>query len=214
MGCLARLGCLIVLVALGVVAWLNRDRWLHRTVAPTPGAAVAAEWSPLTEAGAKRTADALGKLSSPRGPVFVTLAGGDVASYVVLQISKQLPSSADSFAARIKDDKIGVRATMSTKDLGGSAVSDLAALLGDRQRVEMSGTLRVIGKGMAEFVVSAVKIRDVSLPSAVISRLVRPLVKGVRPKGLDENALPVSIPSYIGDVRIANGKITLYKNVQ
>jgi hypothetical protein len=102
---------------------------------------------------------------------------------------------------------------MSTKDLGGSAVGELALLLGDRQRVEMSGTLRVIGKGLAEFLVTDVRIRGVSLPSTVISRLVKPLVHGARPKGLDESALPVSIPSYIGDVRIANGKITLYKNV-
>jgi hypothetical protein len=214
MGCLARIGCVVVLVALGVVAWLNRDRWMRRALPPEAPTLAVSEWMPLTEAGAKRTADALTKLSSTQGPVFVTLGGSDIASYVVLQIVKQLPPSADSFAARIKDDKIGVRATMNTRDLGGSAVSDLAALLGDRQRVEMNGSLRVIGKGMAEFVVTEVKIRDLSLPSAIISRLVGPLVRGPRPKGLDEHALPVSIPSYIGDIRIANGKITLYKNVQ
>jgi hypothetical protein len=168
---------------------------------------------PLTDAGAKRTADALAKLASPRGPVFVTLGGSDVASYMMLQIAKQLPASADSVASRIKNDQISVRANMSTKDLGGSAVGELALLLGDRQRVEMSGTLRVIGKGLAEFLVTDVRIRDLSLPATVISRLVNPLVRGPRPKGLDGNALPVSIPSYIGDVRIANGKITLYKNV-
>jgi hypothetical protein len=213
MSCLARIGCLLVLVAVGVLAWLNRDRWLHRHAPPPPVVAASAEWMPLTDAGAKRTADALAKLSSPRGPVFVTLGGSDVASYVMLQIAKQLPPSADSFASRIKDDQIGVRANMSTKDLGGSAVGELALLLGDRQRVEMSGTLRVIGKGLAEFLVTDVRIRGVSLPSTVISRLVKPLVHGARPKGLDESALPVSIPSYIGDVRIAGGKITLYKNV-
>jgi hypothetical protein len=213
MGCLARAGCVLLLVAAGALAWLNRDRWLHRSLPPEAPTLAVSEWMPLTDAGAKRTADALTKLSSPRGPVFVTLAGSDIASYIVLQIAKQLPPSADSIAARIKDDQIGVRATMNTRDLGGT-VSDLAALLGDRQRVEMSGTLRVIGKGMGEFLVREVKVRDLSLPSAVISRLMKPLVHGVRPRGLDENALPIVIPSYIGDIRIANGKITLYKNVQ
>jgi hypothetical protein len=169
---------------------------------------------PLNDAAAKRTADGLAKLSSPRGPVFVTLGGADIASYVMLQIARQLPPSADSFAARITGDKISVRANMSTRDLGGSAVSELAALLGDRQRVEMSGTLRVIGKGLGEFLVTDVKVRELSLPGPVISRLVNPLVRGQRPRGLDENALPISIPPYIGDIRIVNGKITLYKNVQ
>jgi hypothetical protein len=71
----------------------------------------------------------------------------------------------------------------------------------------------VVGPGLAEFRVQTVKIRDVSLPTSVISQLVASMVRS-RPKGLDENALPVSIPAYIGDVRVAHGKITLYKNVQ
>jgi hypothetical protein len=217
MGCLARAGCLLLIVALGVLAWLNKDRWLHRNATPSaPHAAAAAptDWTPLSDAGAKRTADALGKLSSPRGPVFVTLGGADIASYIVEQLAKQLPPSTDSLAVRVTDDKIAARANMSTKDLGGSEVGGLASLLGDRQRVEMSGTLRVIGKGLAEFVVSDVKVHGISLPSAAISRLIAQFVRAPRPKGLDENALPVAIPSYIGDVRIAKGKITLYKNVQ
>lgn len=211
MSCLARVGCVLLLVALGVGAWLTRDRWLH--TAP-PAEAVVSEWSPLSEAGAKRTTDALAKLSSPSGPVFVTLAGSDVASYVFLQLTKSLPASSDSFAARVRADQISLRASMNTKELGSSALGVLGALLGDRERVEMGGSLRVIGKGVAEFTVTEVRVHDVALPSAVISRLVTPLVKGKRPEGLDANALPLSIPSYIGDVRTTNGKITLYKNVQ
>lgn len=211
MSCLARIGCVVLLVALGVGAWLTRDRWLH--TAP-PADAVVSDWSPLTEAGATKTADALAKLSKPSGPVFVTLAGSDVASYVFLQLTKSLPPSSDSFAARVRNDKISLRASMSTKELGSSVLGVLGSLLGDRERVEMGGSLRVIGKGVAEFNVSEVRVHDVALPTALISRLVVPLVKGKRPAGLDDNALPLSIPSYIGDVRVANGKITLYKNVQ
>ena len=214
MGCIARLGCLLLLVILGVVAWLNRDRWLHRAPAAVPTVSATSDWSPLTDAGAQRTRDALTKLSSPRGPVFVTLGGADVASYIASQIARQMPASSDSFAARVKDDQISVRATMKISELGKSALGVLGSLFGDRERVEMGGTLRVIGKGVAEFLITEVRVHDVALPSAVISRLVSPLVKGARPKGLDDNALPVAIPSYIGDVRVAKGKITLYKNVQ
>jgi hypothetical protein len=212
MSCLARIGCVALLVILGVVAWLTRDRWLNRSLAPT--AAVLSEWSPLTEAGAKRTDDGLARLSSPSGPVFVTLAGSDVASYVFLQLTKSMPASSDSFAARVHDDQISLQASMKTSELGSSVLGVLGSLLGDRERVEMGGSLSVIGKGIAEFRVTEVKVRGMALPSAVISRLVNPLVKGKRPVGLDANALPLSIPSYIGDVRVANGKITLYKNVQ
>lgn len=211
MSCLARVGCLLLIVALGVGAWLTRDRWLHTT---PPAAAPASEWSPLTEGGAKRTATALAKLSGPSGPVFATLAGSDVASYVFLQLAKSMPASSDSFEARVRDDQISLRASMNTKELGSSALGALSSLLGDRERVEMAGSLRVIGKGLAEFRVAEVRVHDLALPSAVISRLVAPLVKGKRPPGLDDNALPLSIPPYVGDVRVANGRITLYKNVQ
>ena len=219
MGCIARLGCLIVLLICGIVAYLTRDRWMDklpwrsphteatRTTADPEG------WVPLTEAGAARTREALKTLSGPRGPVFVTLSGSDVASYVFLQIVKQMPASTDSFAAKVDQDNIRLRARMKTRELGTSVAGVLGALLGDRERVEMGGALRVIGKGVAEFRVNTVKIHDVSLPNAMVTRLVRPLAKAPRPAGLDDNGLPIAIPSYVGDLRVSNGKITLYKNV-
>jgi len=33
-------------------------------------------------------------------------------------------------------------------------------------------------------------------------------------EGIAQNGLPMVMPSYISDVRIANGKITLYKSVR
>jgi hypothetical protein len=217
MRCLGRLGCLIVVLALGVVAFLTRDRWLPYV--PGRGARVEATvtssaWAPLSPAGAQRTRDALAKLASPRGPVFVTLDGSDVASYIFTQMAKDLPVAADSLSARVDLDQVRLRASMKMSDLGSSATGVIGLLLGERERVEMGGTLRVIGPGIAEFRVTDARIRDVSLPSAVISRLVRPLTRKNRPPGLDDNGIPISIPSYIGDVRVANGKITLYKNVQ
>ncbi|MEO5568784.1 MAG: hypothetical protein ABIR92_09840 [Gemmatimonadaceae bacterium] len=234
MGCLLRLGCLVVLLIGGIGAYLTRDKWMDRlpgrsaptessrtTRAPgspsapsSDGVVDARGWAPLTEAGATRTRAALQTLSGPRGPVFVTLSGSDVASYVFLQIAKQMPASTDSFAARVDNDHIRLRARMKTSELGSSVLGVLGSLLGDRERVEMGGTLRVIGKGVAEFRVDDVKVRDISLPDAIITRMVRPLVRSPRPAALDERGLPISIPSYIGDVRVANGRVTLYKNVQ
>jgi hypothetical protein len=218
MGCLARLGCLIMFVILGAVAYFTRDRWMDklpwRSSHPQTTVTAADAWKPLSQAGSNRTREALQKLSTPRGPVFLTLEGSDVASYVFLQIVKQMPASSDSFAARIDGDRIRLRARMRTADLGGAVTGLLGKLLGERERVEMGGTLRVIGKGRAEFRVDDVRIRDVGLPDALITRLVHAVASGPRAAGLDENGLPIAIPPYIGDVRVSNGKITLYKNVQ
>ena len=243
MGCLLRLGCLVVLLICGIIAYLTRDRWMDKlpwrpTQTETPRTTRAPDvpetplpggsprpstasgttptrdgWLPLTEAGAARTREALRKLSGPSGPVFVTLSGGDVASYVFLQIAKQMPASTDSFVARVDGDQVRLRARMKTSELGSSVVGVLGSLIGDRERVEMAGNLNVIGKGLGEFRVRDVRVHNLPLPDAMISRLVKPLVRSPRPPGLDENALPISIPSYIGDVRVSNGRITLYKNV-
>lgn len=229
MGCLLRLGCLIVLLVVGIVAWFTRGQWMHRlpgqapvieapragSATPQPTAAVPAdgEWAPVSEAGAARTRTALSRLQAPGGPVFVTLGGSDVASYILQQIARQMPASADSFAAKVEGDEVRIRASMRLSDFGGAALGALGALLGDRERVELSGRLGVIEPGRGQFRVTGVRIRDMPVPDAVIARLIKPLVREPRLSGLDERGLPISIPSYIGDIRVANGRITLYKNV-
>src|SRR5437868_2856233 len=103
MGCLIRLGCLAVLVVAGVVGWFTRDRWMperfRARLSPPP--AKVAVWEPLTDVGADRTRAALMKLREPHGPVFQTLTGADVASYVFRELAKNLPGVADSIRAAV-----------------------------------------------------------------------------------------------------------------
>ena len=68
MGCIARLGCLVVLAILLVAGWFTRDRWLpeqfrtHASVTPS-SVKSGAGWQPITSAGAERTRVALDKLN-------------------------------------------------------------------------------------------------------------------------------------------------------
>jgi hypothetical protein len=39
----------------------------------------------------------------------------------------------------------------------------------------------------------------------------RQIRRGTRPQGLAENGLPFVVPTYLGDARVANERITLYK---
>ena len=48
----------------------------------------------------------------------------------------------------------------------------------------------------------------------MIPRLVREIDRRPRAGGLADNALPLPVPPYVSDIRIANGKVTLYKNVK
>jgi hypothetical protein len=41
--------------------------------------------------------------------------------------------------------------------------------------------------------------------------LLRQIRRGSMPPGVSESGLPFVVPTYVGDARVANGKITLYK---
>lgn len=218
MGCLARLGCLVLLLCAAAAAWLTKDRWLTRVtgrrVAPAHVAASSPAWESLSQDGSDRTATALQRLSQPRGPVFATLSGADVASYVFLTLSTELPPSTDSLMATVNGDKIALRAIVPLNELSGAgSFGPLARLFGDRAPVQLTGTLKVIRSGLGEFEIQDVTIRTLALPRSMIPQLLTQLSHVPRPAGVDPDALPLAIPPYIGDVRVSRGKITLYKSV-
>lgn len=214
MGCLSRIGCLALLVVIAIAAWLTQDNWMPRLTGHAAPAASGPLWEPITPQGAERTRQLLGRLSRPTGPVFGNLSGGDVASYVYQSLARQLPPSADSIEAAVIGDRLYIRASVLLKDLGGSAsLGPLAGMLGDRERMQFGGTFHVVRPQLAEFEVKDIKIRDLSIPAAMIPRVLQQSERGSRPEGLSPDGLPIVIPAYLGDVRIDNGKVTLYKTV-
>jgi hypothetical protein len=216
MGCIARLGCLVLLAILAVGAWFTRDRWMpesmrSHTVSTTKGPT----WEPLSDAGARRTEAALSKLSQQRGPVFQTLSGADAASYIFRELASRLPQSSDSVQAMVSGDRVAMRANVKLSELGGAgSLGPLGSMLGDREPVQFTGTFRVVKPGLAEFQIQEIKIGAVNLPRGMIPSLIGRFDRGQRPAGLDRDALPLPIPRYVGDIRVANGKITLYKTVE
>jgi hypothetical protein len=83
-------------------------------------------------------------------------------------------------------------------------------LLGDEEEVELRGTLDVPRPGLAQFHVTSFRVRDLPIPSPAIPRLVQQLQRD-RPQGVSADAVAFPVPEYIGDARIANGRVTLYK---
>jgi hypothetical protein len=212
MGCLSRIGCLALLIVIALVAWLTSDRWWPRLTGHAPVTVMAPVWEPITPQGAERTRELLARLSKPTGPVFGNLSGADVASYVFDALAKQLPPSADSVEAAVIGDRLYIRASVRLKDLGGTSVlGPLAGMLGDRERMQFGGTFHVVRPQLAEYQVKDIKIRDFSIPPTMIPRVLRQTERGSRPDGLSPDGLPLVVPSYLGDVRIANGRVTLYK---
>jgi hypothetical protein len=169
-------------------------------------------WKPLTPDAGVRGKRAIEQLSSPKGPVYSTLTPAEVASYVFQTVGKTLPASSDSVEAAVIGDILYVRAIVPTRDIAASgALGPLGGLLNARERISLGGTFRVVRPGLSEFQVREVKLRDFRLPSAAIPRLLQQITKGKRTPGIAADALPVATPKSLGDVRIANGRVTLYR---
>ena len=213
MGCLRRVGCLIVLVAIVIGLWITQDKWMHYVRPGAPRTAtVERVWQPLSPDAAARGKRAIDGLATARGPVYANLTANEIASYVVQAAGGAFPSSADSVEAAVIGDVLYVRAIVPTRDIARSGVlGPLAGLLNERERISLGGSFHVIRPGLSEFQLRDVKLRDFSVPRRAIPRLVQQITKGKKTAGVAEDALPVPTPASLADVRIANGRVTLYK---
>jgi hypothetical protein len=225
MSCLSRIGCLTVLVVGGAGAW-----WLYggsmpaslgkivsapntpTAVAPPSKRAIA--WASLRdEVGS--TSDVLGKLSQKSGPAYVTLTAPEVAAVLSNSLGGILPSAISTAQVAIDDDVLRVRAPAPRKALGTNIIPGLVGgLLGDRDTVEVGGSLEVVRPGVGQFRVREMRVRSIQIPP----RLIPPLMRSLRSKTMDsdslaDDAVGVPLPKSIADVRVSRGRLTLYKSV-
>ena len=214
-GCLRKIGCLALLVVGAGAAYLTKDRWMGRGPADVASDSSAIVWEPLTDEGATRAKKAVQSLSQRSGAVFANLRPGDLASYIFAELAKQLPPSAKDVRAAVIGDRLYVKALVSLKEIGGAKVlGPLAGLLSPSDTISLGGTFGIVKPGLAQFNVQEIKLREFSVPRPVLPKLVDQIRRKPVPAGISEVGLPLEIPSSIGDVRIARGRITLYKTVQ
>ena len=214
-------GAAAVVVLLVAVWYLTARGKTPAEVTSTPvgskatATPVSSDWHRLTRADAKRGQSAVQSLGRRSGPVFANLTPAEAASYIFTVVAKQLPPSAKNAEAAIIGDRLYVRADVETKDFGGSkALGPIGMLLGARDSVRFGGTVKVLRPGLAEFVVQEVKIGRIDLPSPLIPRVLTRMKRGKPVKGVSANGLPIVMPAYITDLRIAKRRITLYKSVK
>lgn len=219
-GCLKRAGCLVIII-LCVAVWYWYAHVGNPTVVPaassttTTATSVTSGWQPLTVADAERGQAAVQSLGRQSGPVFANLTPAEAASYIFTVVAKQLPPSAKNAQASIVGDRLYVRSDVELKDFGGAkALGPVGMLLGERDSVRFGGTINMLKPGLAEFLVQEVKLGRIDVPNGLIPRLLTQMKRGKPVEGISQNGLPMVMPAYISDVRISNGKITLYKSVQ
>jgi len=207
-----------MLVVLAAVGWIFRDRWLPLLRGGGRGddsALVAARegvWQPLTPQGGERARRALASLQQPAGPSTVTIGVQDLASYVYQELARQLPPSADSVEAMAQGDRLNVRASVRLQELGGRDVlGPLAGMLGDRERLQIGGNLRVVRPGLGELVVREIRVGQLPIPPGLIPRILRQGSRRERPEGISDSGLPLRLPDYVGEVRVSQGAVMVTK---
>lgn len=150
MGCLSRIGCLVVVAGAAAVGyWLYGDRLPSELAGAASTAAAkvrdaadgATATLPEKTSAAKRDsvtrderaiawasiADAADKpstvgaaLGQRDGPAFVSLGAADLAALLAIGLPKQLPKSASSLQVAIEDDQVLLRTVLDATDIAGN----------------------------------------------------------------------------------------------
>jgi hypothetical protein len=183
------------------------------TLKASPGAE-SGVWHAVTTADAAAGASKVASLRATRGKVYANLTPAQAVAYLIQETAKQLPPSSTDVEAMISGDQLHVRSVIPLRELGAErALGPLASVIGARDTVELGGQVELVRAGLAQMHVTKAQIGQLSVPRAVLPKLVRQM-RHDAPEGLAADAFPIPLPDYIGDIRVADGKVTLYKNVQ
>ena len=208
MGCLRRLGCLLILLAAVVAGFVFRDRIaaLYRRVRgapeppplvyvpPTPGAAAAAE-------------TALAGLARRGGPAYVDVTAAQLAAFIDEQLGAPGRRVLDSVAVALGDQRIEVRGSLDVSAVPRRLLGPLSEGLGRREPVTAGGTLTALPDGRVVWTIDQLKVREFPFPGAVIPAILK-VMNLTDGKGA---AVGVPLPPGIGDVRVSRQGIRVYR---
>jgi hypothetical protein len=156
----------------------------------------------------------LRQLSLPNGPAMVTFAPGEATGFLTDAVVRQLPRSARGISVAVVDSVLYVRAEVLLREIGMEQVlGELAGLLDRRDTVIVGSTFSLSRPGYGQMNVREIIVGNIALPRPLVSRLVASdrRRRGSEPRIADD-AYPVRLPAYVGDIRIRQSRITLYRS--
>ena len=214
-GCLRRAGCAVLLLVLGAAAWHFRDHWMPKAkeliTADLPDDSVEG-WAPLSRAGARRAVERGQRLRAPIGPAYVNVNAADFASYVLGAALTRLADIDSAPVALAADGQLWLRTLIRLSDVGGrESLGALSPLLDDVEPLTIAGRLEGVRNGLAQYRLTEVALRDLRVPDVAVRRLVTRWGPPVRPSGVAALALPIELPPFVADLRLVDGRVTLYK---
>jgi hypothetical protein len=210
-GCLGRLGCLVLIVAMAGGAYITRHRWLPHVVPGKGSTMASAEWKPVSLAGAERARRALARLGADGGPVYANVAPEDLASYVLDTALVAFVEGGRTLEAAVRDDALLLRVTLSVADLNLENVPFVGRLKDRTAVVSVEGPLSVVAEGQGELRVRNISVDAYDVPGPATTRVTRAVAGRLKLQGRRDDAIGFSLPAQIADLRVNRGTITLYK---
>lgn len=204
MGCLSRVGCLVVLAVAGAGAyWMYGDRLPSEVVraskrarsdvvgrvhsadsarrASNDSAERRIGWVALDDAAdtprARVAHEKLDALAKRTGPAFATFDAQEVADVLSPAFIRVLPRSASQSALAIVGDELKLRSVVELREFAGSSALGtlLGGAFGGRDTLRVSGTLDSPTPGVVQFHLRDLELKGISIPSALIPTIVRTL---------------------------------------
>ncbi len=223
-GCMRRIVVLVVfglLLVVGIVAYITRSRWepaVREKLGMRPVATTTAPaWEPVTAAGVARVRTAIATLRRPTGPAFINVQVGDLVAFAIDSAFRGTVSArreANGAEALAGENMISIRTIVNMKDVGGDgAFGPLGSLLEGDQRVEVRGRIELTGRGNGQLRIERMALGNLVLPAAAIG----PLLQRIAPrKGTPGSTAAIAfvLPAAIADIRVAPGRITLYRGTR
>lgn len=206
-GCLRRLGCLVLLLVLGAGAFVTRDLWWER-VTGRPVVDTRDWQSPA--ASAPRLSD----IQRGRGGAWVSLTPAELAALLRSSV-QSLPVPVRDPQVAISGDRVSIRGRVSLGEVAvARELGPLAQFLRGEQTVVMTGRPRVERKGEGVLVVEELRVGAADVPAPLIRGVVRQLgADAGTDAGGREVSISFSLPPTVGDMRVARGRLTIYRDV-
>jgi hypothetical protein len=182
-------------------------------------------WTPVAQGieDAAMSAEVRAKLAGltkRSGPAFATFTAGELAELFALSITRSLPATASRADLALREDQLLLRAEVDRRDFAGNGTIGglIGTALSGRDTIQLAGTLESPKAGLVLFRVRSLRLKALSLPAPLIPVVVdvvrrhSPGTSQRRPtEALPDDALVFVVSPAVADVRVHNGRVTLYR---
>lgn len=213
-GCLKglfRLGCAVVI--LGVIAliyWFREPimrtgaRWFGKSQA-LPSVADTAVGAPTPSATASGNAK-LRSLGAGGGPDSVILTPNEMASLIGAGIDWSVRKTYDSLRVELQEGKLVVHARLDTRALPPGSLGPFSGMMGEREPLQMGGTVSIERPGTARFKIENLSLRGIEFPGPIVNSIAKQMA-GASSNG----AIPLKVDPAVSDVAVHPTGVVLYR---